>query len=73
MSSSTPIGPASTPQPIPLTSRMTCQVALTPRRTGQSWDNLLVESFFASLKGELIDTQPWVTRAAPSRAGPSNT
>jgi hypothetical protein len=28
----------------------------------------LAESFFASLKGELIDTRPWPTRAAASHA-----
>jgi len=28
----------------------------------------LAESFFASLKGELTETQPWPTRAAARRA-----
>ena len=37
-------------------------------RKGQCWDNALAESFFASLKGELIDTQAWPTRAAACRA-----
>ena len=45
-----------------------CQVALSTGRTGQCWDNALAESFFASLKGELTDTQPWPTRAAARRA-----
>jgi len=45
-----------------------CQVALSLGRTGQCWDNALAESFFASLKGELIDTRPWPTRAAARRA-----
>jgi len=45
-----------------------CQVALSVGRTGQCWDNALAESFFASIKGELIDTQPWPTRAAARRA-----
>ena len=31
-------------------------------------DNALAESFFASLKGELTDTQAWPTRAAACRA-----
>ena len=43
-------------------------VTLSHGRTGQCWDNALSESFFASLKGELIDTRPWPTRAAASRA-----
>jgi transposase InsO family protein len=45
-----------------------CQVALSVGRTGQCWDNALAESFFASIKGELIDTQPWPTRAAARHA-----
>jgi len=45
-----------------------CQVVLSLGRTGQCWDNALAESFFASLKGELIDTRPWPTRAAARRA-----
>jgi putative transposase len=45
-----------------------CDVTLSLGRTGQCWDNALAESFFASLKGELIDTQPWPTRAAARRA-----
>jgi putative transposase len=45
-----------------------CQVVLSLGRTGQCWDNALAESFFASLKGELIDIRPWATRAAARRA-----
>src|SRR5262249_30355428 len=45
-----------------------CDVTLSHGRTGQCWDNALSESFFASLKGELIDTRPWPTRAAAIRA-----
>ena len=30
--------------------------------------NALAESFFASLKGECLDLQPWPTRAAARRA-----
>jgi transposase InsO family protein len=37
-------------------------------RTGQCWDNALAESFFSSLKGELIDTRAWPTRAGARRA-----
>ena len=43
-------------------------VALSTGRTGQCWDNALAESFFASLKGECLDQQPWPTRAAARRA-----
>jgi putative transposase len=45
-----------------------CQVTLSVGRTGQCWDNALAESFFASIKGELLDTQPWPTRAAARQA-----
>ena len=34
----------------------------------QCWDNALAESFFALLKGELIDTRAWPTRVAACRA-----
>jgi transposase InsO family protein len=37
-------------------------------RKGQCWDNAVAESFFASLKGELADTQAWPTRAGAIRA-----
>jgi transposase InsO family protein len=43
-------------------------VTLSHGRTGQCWDNALSESFFASLKGELIDTRAWPARAAATRA-----
>ena len=43
-------------------------MTLSHGRTGQCWDNALSESFFASLKGELIDTRPWPTRAAAINA-----
>jgi transposase InsO family protein len=45
-----------------------CQVALSVGRTGQCWDNALAESFFSSLKGELIDERAWPTRAGARRA-----
>jgi putative transposase len=41
---------------------------LWQRWLGQCWDNALAESFFSSIKGELIDTQPWPTRAMARRA-----
>jgi transposase InsO family protein len=37
-------------------------------RRGDCWDNAVVESFFATLKTELIHRQPWATRAAVQRA-----
>jgi transposase InsO family protein len=43
-------------------------ITLSVGRTGQCWDNALAESFFASLKGECLDQQPWPTRAAARRA-----
>jgi transposase InsO family protein len=43
-------------------------VILSSGRTGQCWDNALAESFFASLKGECLDQQPWPTRAAARHA-----
>lgn len=38
-------------------------VVLSVGRTGQCWDNAVAESFFATIKRELIDTRPWPTRA----------
>ena len=45
-----------------------CQVTLSVGRKGQCWDNAVAESFFASLKGELIGTRAWPTRAGACRA-----
>jgi transposase InsO family protein len=45
-----------------------CQVALSTGRKGQCWDNALAESFFGSIKGELLDLRPWPTRAGARRA-----
>ena len=33
-------------------------------RTGDCWDNAVAESFFATLKGELVDHERYLTRAA---------
>jgi transposase InsO family protein len=44
------------------------EVTLSTGRTGQCWDNALAESLFASLKGECLDQQPWLTRAAARHA-----
>jgi transposase InsO family protein len=43
-------------------------VTLSLGRTGQCWDNALSESFFASIKGELLDHQAWPTRDMARRA-----
>ena len=45
-----------------------CAVILSHGRTGQCWDNALSESFFASIKGELLDLQAWPTRDLARRA-----
>jgi len=37
-------------------------------RTGDCYDNAMAESFFATLKAELIETRPWPTRRAARRA-----
>lgn len=38
-------------------------VTLSLGRKGECWDNAVAESFFATIKRELIDTRPWPTRA----------
>jgi putative transposase len=45
-----------------------CKVRLSTGRKGQCWDNALAESFFGSIKGELLDLQAWPTRAGVRRA-----
>jgi transposase InsO family protein len=45
-----------------------CAVKLSHGRTGQCWDNALSESFFASIKGELLNAQAWPTRDMARRA-----
>lgn len=37
-------------------------VRLSTGRRGQCWDNAVAESFFATIKAELLDRQPWSTR-----------
>jgi transposase InsO family protein len=38
-------------------------VVLSVGRKGECWDNAVAESFFATIKRELIYTRPWPTRA----------
>ena len=38
-------------------------VVLSVGRKGECWDNAVAESFFATIKRELIDTRPWPTCA----------
>ena len=37
-------------------------------RKGNCWDNSVAESFFATLKGDLIDRKPWATRVSVEAA-----
>lgn len=43
-------------------------VVLSVGRKGECWDNAVAESFFATIKTELIDTRPWPTRTGLHRA-----
>jgi transposase InsO family protein len=43
-------------------------VVLSVGRTGVCWDNAVAESFFATIKRELVETRPWPTRAGLRRA-----
>jgi transposase InsO family protein len=43
-------------------------VRLSVGRKGQCWDNAVAESFFATIKTELLDRQPWPTKAKAHRA-----
>jgi transposase InsO family protein len=43
-------------------------VVLSVGRTGVCWDNAVAESFFATIKRELVETRPWPTRAGLERA-----
>lgn len=43
-------------------------VMLSVGRKGECWDNAVAESFFATIKRELIDTRAWPTRAGLRRA-----
>ena len=43
-------------------------IAISMSRAGDCYDNAMAESFFATLKAELIDTRPWPTRRAAQQA-----
>jgi len=43
-------------------------VVLSVGRKGECWDNAVAESFFATIKRELIDTRSWPTREGLRRA-----
>jgi transposase InsO family protein len=43
-------------------------VVLSVGRTGQCWDNALAESFFATIKGELLEHCSWQSHAAARAA-----
>uniref|UniRef100_UPI001313DDD2 IS3 family transposase n=1 Tax=Kitasatospora sp. MBT63 TaxID=1444768 RepID=UPI001313DDD2 len=43
-------------------------IRLSVGRTGQCWDNALAESFFATIKRELLGDRPWPSRAAARSA-----
>lgn len=44
-------------------------VRLSAGRKGQCWDNTVAESFFATIKAELIDRRSWPTRRLRSSLG----
>jgi putative transposase len=43
-------------------------VALSVGMKGECWDNAVAESFFATIKRELIETRPWPTRSGLERS-----
>jgi transposase InsO family protein len=43
-------------------------VRLSVGRKGQCWDNAVAESFFASIKAELLDRRPWPSRGRAEKA-----
>jgi transposase InsO family protein len=43
-------------------------IVLSVGRKGECWDNAVAESFFATIKRELIETRSWPTRAGLRRA-----
>lgn len=45
-----------------------CGIRLSVGRTGQCWDNALAESFFSTIKRELLGTSAWPSRATARTA-----
>jgi transposase InsO family protein len=43
-------------------------VRLSVGRKGQCWDNAVAESFFATIKTEMLDRRPWPTKAKAHKA-----
>ena len=43
-------------------------IRLSVGRRGQCWDNAVAESFFSTIKTELIHRQPWSTHTAARQA-----
>jgi transposase InsO family protein len=43
-------------------------VRLSVGRKGQCWDNAVAESFFATIKTEMLDREPWPTKAKAHKA-----
>ena len=43
-------------------------ITVSMSRRGDCYDNAVVESFFATVKRELLDRQPWATRAGTTTA-----
>ena len=43
-------------------------VCLSVGRKGQCWDNAVAESFFATIKTEMLDREPWPTKAKTHKA-----
>jgi transposase InsO family protein len=44
------------------------RIRLSVGRKGQCWDNAVAESFFSTIKTELLDRQPWPTKALAHKA-----
>jgi len=65
---STQTAAASTPRPRSVGSLATTTASESPSRRGQCWDNAVGESWFATLKEELVHRQSWATRAQVRRA-----